>query len=316
MNDSIGRKITYLRLSVTDLCNLRCRYCMPEKGVCPKSHDEILTEEEMVSAVRAAVGLGVTKVRITGGEPLVKKNILSLCERIASIDGVSDLALTTNGTLLPKMAEDLKSAGVNRVNISLDTLKPQKYTYITRRSSFEEAIDGITAALNAGFKKVKINTVLIGGFNDDEIPDFAKLTMASPIDLRFIELMPVYQSPDIGPEAYLPASKILEALPDLKEEPSDGVARLFSFEGAQGKIGIISPMTNDFCASCNRIRITADGKIKPCLHSPAEYSIKGLSEAEMKAQIIKAINEKPDRRGELNCLNPSNSGRYMNQIGG
>ncbi len=289
---------------------------MPEAGVCAKAHDEMLTEEEMLSAVRAAVSLGVNKVRITGGEPLIKKNIVSICEKTASVPGVKDLALTTNGTLLAGMASDLRKAGVMRINISLDTIVPEKYSYITRRGKLEDVFSGIEAALEAGFRKIKINTVLIGGFNDDEIPDLAALTMKWPVDIRFIELMPVYNSPDIGPEAYINASKIIEALPGLKEDCTDGVARLYSLKGAKGKIGIISPVSNAFCSDCNRVRITADGKIKPCLHRAAEYSIKGLSESKMKDQLARAISEKPERRGELSCASPSGAGRYMNQIGG
>lgn len=317
MEDNTGRKITYLRLSVTDLCNLRCRYCMPEEGVCQKPHNEIMTEEEMISAVRAAVRLGINKVRITGGEPLVKKNIISLCEKIAVIPGLDDFALTTNGILLTKMAKDLVSAGVKRINISLDTLTAEKYSYITRRGRLEDAISGIETALEAGFNKIKINTVLIGGFNDDEIRSFCELTKKWPVDVRFIELMPLFNNPDFKPDAYIPASIIKEKVPDLIEENYyDGVSRVFRLEDSKGKIGIISPVTNDFCASCNRIRITADGKIKPCLHRKPEYSIKGLTEDEMEERIKKAILEKPDRRGELSCSKMSLAGRYMNQIGG
>ena len=176
MLDAYGRKITYLRLSVTELCNLRCRYCMPEDGVCKKRHEEMLTEEEMLCAVKAAASLGVTKLRITGGEPLVKRNILSICRRTAAVEGIGEVCLTTNGLLLPQLAQPLREAGVRRVNLSLDTLDEKKYTYITRRGSLRQALDGLKAALDAGFERVKINTVLIGGFNDDEIPSLSRLT--------------------------------------------------------------------------------------------------------------------------------------------
>ena len=191
MLDAYGRKITYLRLSVTELCNLRCRYCMPEDGVCKKRHEEMLTEEEMLCAVEAAASLGVTKLRITGGEPLVKRNILSICRRTAAVEGIGEVCLTTNGLLLPQLAQPLREAGVRRVNLSLDTLDEKKYTYITRRGSLRQALDGLEAALDAGFERVKINTVLIGGFNDDEIPALARLTQQYPVDVRFIELMPM-----------------------------------------------------------------------------------------------------------------------------
>ncbi|MDY4158363.1 MAG: radical SAM protein, partial [Faecalibacterium sp.] len=190
MFDSTRREIHYLRLSVTDLCNLRCRYCMPGDGLCKKRHEEMLTREEMLSAVKAAAELGITKLRITGGEPLVKGDVLAICRGAAQTEGIEEVCITTNGTLLPELAKPLREAGVSRVNISLDTLDAEKYAYITRRGSLEEALRGIDAALNAGFDKVKINTVLIGGFNDDEIPALAELTRKYPVDLRFIELMP------------------------------------------------------------------------------------------------------------------------------
>ena len=204
MIDRFGRDITYMRISVTELCNLRCRYCMPEDGVCKKAHEEMLTEDEMVMAIEAAASLGVRKLRITGGEPLVKKNIVSICRRAAEVPGIREVCITTNGTLLPELAKPLKDAGVSRVNISLDTLKPEKFRYISRVGEFSQAVSEIKAALDAGFDKVKLNSVLIGGFNDDEIRDLAELTLRYPMDVRFIELMPMYDSGDFGREAYLP----------------------------------------------------------------------------------------------------------------
>ena len=173
MLDSFGRDITYMRVSVTELCNLRCRYCMPEDGVCKKKHEEMLTEDEIINAVRAAASLGITKLRITGGEPLVKKNIVSICRRAAQVPGIREICITTNGTLLPGLAKPLREAGVSRVNISLDTLDAEKFRYISRCGELSQAVDGIRAALEASFEKVKLNTVLIGGFNDDEIPALA-----------------------------------------------------------------------------------------------------------------------------------------------
>ena len=202
MIDTYGRQITYLRLSVTELCNLRCRYCMPEDGVCKKRHEEMLTQEEMIMAIRAAAALGIRKLRITGGEPLVKSNIVELCRAAAAVEGIEDVCLTTNGTLLPKLAAPLREAGVRRLNISLDTLDAEKFRYITRIGRLEDATAGIEASLAAGFEKIKINSVLIGGFNDDEIPALAGLTRRWPVDLRFIELMPMYDSGDFGPEAF------------------------------------------------------------------------------------------------------------------
>lgn len=316
MIDSLGRNITYLRLSVTELCNLRCRYCMPEEGVCKLAHSQLLTEEEMVRAVRAASRLGITKVRITGGEPLVKPNILSICRNVSNVPGISETSVTTNAILLPDMAAPLREAGVQRVNISLDTLNPEKYRRITRRGELSDALRGIEAALNGGFEKVKINAVLIGGFNDDEIPALAALTQKWPVDVRFIELMPMAGNTDFGPECYIPVTRVLDALPQALPEQEEGVARLYHLPGALGRVGLISPLSQHFCAACNRIRLTADGKIKPCLHSAEEISIKGLSEQDMMEQMRRAILSKPACHAELNVISRSPSGRSMNQIGG
>ena len=317
MKDTYGREITYLRLSVTELCNLRCRYCMPEDGVVKKRHEDMLTYEEMVLAVRAAASLGITKLRITGGEPLVKPDIVSLCHAFSRIEGIRELCLTTNGTLLPRLAAPLREAGVDRLNISLDTLDGEKYRRITRRGELSQALDGIEAALREGFEKVKINAVLIGGFNDDEIPALAELTRQYPVDVRFIELMPMYDSGDFGPEAFIPYTVVTERLPELEPVKADGgVAKLYRLPGAQGNIGLISPVSAHFCAECNRIRITADGKIKPCLHSSDEISIKGMGLEEMEQTIRRAIMEKPQWHGQLSYSERSHANRNMNQIGG
>lgn len=316
MTDRFGRNISYLRISVTELCNLRCRYCMPEEGVCKKRHEEMLRENEMIQAVEAAASLGITKLRITGGEPLVKKNIVSICRRAAAVEGIREVCLTTNGILLPVLAVPLKEAGVKRLNISLDTLDAEKYAYITRTGSLSQAVEGIRAAMDAGFEKVKLNTVLIGGFNEEEIVPLAELTLRYPIDLRFIEMMPMVEG-GFGPEAFLPNTRVLEVLPQLEEQPADGgVARLYRLPGALGRVGLISPVNAHFCAACNRIRLTADGKLKPCLHSAEEYSIKGLDREGMRSVMERAIYNKPAWHGELNAQNPSHAGRNMNQIGG
>ena len=316
MTDRFGRNISYLRISVTELCNLRCRYCMPEEGVCKKRHEEMLREDEMIQAVEAAASLGITKLRITGGEPLVKKNIVSICRRAAAVEGIREVCLTTNGILLPALAVPLKEAGVKRLNISLDTLDAEKYAYITRTGSLSQAVEGIRAAMDAGFEKVKLNTVLIGGFNEEEIVPLAELTLRYPIDLRFIEMMPMVEG-GFGPEAFLPNTRVLEVLPQLEEQPADGgVARLYRLPGALGRVGLISPVNAHFCAACNRIRLTADGKLKPCLHSAEEYSIKGLDREGMRSVMERAISNKPAWHGELNAQNPSHAGRNMNQIGG
>ena len=317
MIDQLGRDITYLRISVTDKCNLRCRYCMPEDGVCKKNHADMLTEDEIILAVEAAASLGIRKIRITGGEPLVKKNIVSICRRTAAVEGIEEVCLTTNGILLPRLAGELKEAGVSRINLSLDTLDPEKYAYITRIGTMDDFRAGLDAAFAAGFEKIKINSVLIGGFNDQEVGALARLTMEYPLDVRFIELMPMYDSGDFGPEAYLPYSDVLDQLPGAEELPGDGgVAKLYRLPGAKGNIGLISPISAHFCGECNRIRLTADGKLKPCLHRAEEYSLKGLDLAGMKAVMEEAIWNKPSWHGDLDALHRSKAGRNMNQIGG
>lgn len=317
MIDGFKRNITYLRLSVTDLCNLRCRYCMPEDGVCKKSHSEMLTEDEMIQAVEVAASLGISKLRITGGEPLVKPNILSICERAASVPGIKEVCITTNGTLLPQLAPALRDAGVSRINFSLDTLRPDRYSHITRRGNLQDALNGLEAAFAAGFQKIKINAVLIGGFNDDEIRSLSELTLKYPLDVRFIELMPIQDHDEFGEAAFIPCSSVLKELPEAVPQPKDGgVARLYRLPGAQGNIGLISPLSDHFCGSCNRIRLTSDGKLKPCLHSSAEYSIKGLDREQMLQQFSLAILAKPEQHGELSAFHRSDAGRNMNQIGG
>ena len=317
MIDGHGRQINYLRLSVTDKCNLRCRYCMPEDGICKKSHAAMLTEEEMIQAVEISASLGITKLRITGGEPLVKKNILSICERAAATEGINEVCITTNGILLPQLAKPLKDAGVKRINLSLDTLSRTKYAHITRRGTLEQAMDGLHAALDAGFEKIKINAVLIGGFNDDEIVAMANLTKIYPVDMRFIELMPIQDHDEFGEAAFIPCKKIIEKLPEAVPQAKDGgVARLYRLPGALGNIGLISPLSDHFCGSCNRIRLTADGKLKPCLHSGDEFSIKGLNREDMLAEFQRAILAKPSCHAELSHTSRSQAGRNMNQIGG
>ena len=317
MIDRLGRNITYLRISLTDKCNLRCRYCMPEEGVCKRAHHEMMNEDEVVTAVEVAAALGIHKIRLTGGEPLVKRNIVSICRRVAAVEGITEVCLTTNGILLPQLGKQLKEAGVNRLNLSLDTLDPEKYAHITRIGKLEQFQAGLEAALEAGFEKVKINAVLIGGFNDDEIEDLAHLTMEYPVDMRFIELMPIQDHDEFGEEAYVPYSRVLEKLPEAKPMPQDGgVAKLYRLPGAKGNIGLISPVSAHFCGECNRIRLTADGKLKPCLHAPDEFSIKGLDFEGMKQVFEQAIWNKPAWHGDLDALHRSQAGRNMNEIGG
>ena len=317
MIDRLGRNITYLRISVTDKCNLRCRYCMPEDGVCKKDHADMLTEDEIITAVEAAAALGITKVRITGGEPLVKKNIVSICRRTAEVEGIKEVCLTTNGILLPQLAKPLKEAGVKRLNLSLDTLDADKYAYITRIGKLNQFRAGLEAAFEAGFEKIKINAVLIGGFNDNEILQLADLTRQYPVDMRFIEMMPMYDSGDFNETAFIPYTRVLDYLPEAVPVKHDGgVAKLYRLPGAKGNIGLISPVSAHFCGDCNRIRLTADGKLKPCLHSPDEYSLKGLDFDGMKKVLEEAIWNKPAWHGDLDAVHRSQAGRNMNQIGG
>lgn len=306
-----------MRISVTELCNLRCRYCMPEEGIVKRDHEEMMTAEETIDAVKAAVSLGVKKIRVTGGEPLVKRGIVELCENIAAIDGVEELCMTTNGTLLPGYARELRAAGVDRVNISLDTLKADRYREITRIGELSEALSGIEAAFEAGFEKVKINTVLMGGFNDDEIEDFVRLTIDRPLEVRFIELMPIGGGIEFEKARFISCVRVLESVPGLEPlDMTDGVAAMYALPGAKGRVGLIRPISCDFCEGCNKIRLTADGMLKPCLHSGAEISIKGRSREEMTEVIREAILSKPQMRETLDAENPSHAGRNMNSIGG
>lgn len=317
MIDNYNRTITYMRVSVTELCNLRCRYCMPEEGIAKKAHEEMMTAEETVMAVKAAAGLGIRKIRITGGEPLVKRGIVKLCAAIAGIPGIEEVCMTTNGTLLPRFAKELKAAGVSRLNISLDTLDEEKYRYITRMGELREALAGIEAAEQAGFGDTKINCVLMGGFNDDEIPRFAELTKNRPIEVRFIELMPIGGGIGFDKAQFVSCETVLEQVPQLESlGREDGVARLYAFPGAKGRVGLIRPVSCEFCEGCNKIRLTADGKIKPCLHSNQEISLKGMNQDEMKEALRRAILDKPEKREALDAESPSKAGRDMNQIGG
>ncbi|SFP08925.1 cyclic pyranopterin monophosphate synthase subunit MoaA [Oscillibacter sp. PC13] len=315
MNDAFGREITYLRLSVTDRCNLRCRYCMPEGGVEKRQHQEIASFEELEEMVQACVACGIRKVRVTGGEPLVRLGVVDFCRRIRRISGVEELCITTNGLLLAKYARDLKAAGVDRLNISLDTLCSGKYDSITRGGSLQQALDGLQAARDAGFRHTKLNTVLIGGFNDDEIPSLVELTRDEAISLRFIELMPIGECAGWDKSHFLPSQTVLERVPDLKPVGSDGVSFIYQIPGYQGTVGLISPISQHFCPSCNRIRITADGKLKPCLHSPSEIPLRGLHGAALQAAVAAAIRGKPMRH-QLEGGNASGSLRNMNAIGG
>ena len=317
MKDTWGREITYLRISLTDRCNLRCTYCMPPEGVKKRGHHQILTLEEIEEIAREAVALGVRKIRLTGGEPLVRRGILSLCRALRQIPELKELTLTTNGLLLPEMAADLKAAGVDRVNISLDSLDAEKYRRITRGGSLEAALAGIQAAKDAGLAPLKLNCVLIGGFNDDEIPALVGLTEREPVEVRFIELMPIGHTAGFGPEAYLPCEAVLDRLPQLvPAEQNSGVAERYRLPGAAGTVGLIRPLSRCFCGRCDRIRLTADGCLKPCLHSEEEIPLRGLHGQTLRQRLEEAVRHKPEQHGELSAQSPSQAARNMNQIGG
>ena len=310
MKDLFNREINYMRISLTDLCNLRCRYCMPAEGVRKKSHDDIMSEDEIISVIEAASELGINKIRFTGGEPLIKKNIISICKRASKI--INEICITTNGILLAGLAEKLRDSGVERVNISLDTLNPEKYFYITRGGLLDSVLAGIESAINAGFR-VKINTVLVKGFNDDEILNIANLTRTKNLDIRFIELMPMLE--DFDAEKFMTSQKIFEILPELEYLQSDGVAKMYKLKNSIGNIGFISPISESFCSRCNRIRLTADGYIKPCLHSRTEIFVRHKNKDELKNLIIQAIESKPESH-KLNFSHHTDSARTMNRIGG
>ena len=315
MKDRYGRTIKYLRLSVTDLCNCRCVYCMGENGVPRLPHSAILSFEEMEEIVRAAVSLGVTKVRLTGGEPLVRRGIDELVRRLRGIEGVEELAMTTNGARLAEYAEALKEAGLDRLNVSLDTLDPEKFRRITRIGELRDTLDGLDAARRAGFEHIKLNTVLMGGVNDDEIAEIAALAKDGAFDVRFIELMPIGECTDWDRRRFLPAERVLEYLPKGERVPSDGVAELWRPAGFRGTVGLIRPLSHRFCADCDRIRVTADGCLKPCLHSAREIPLRGKHGEALVRTIAEGMQAKP-REHHMADGHASESRRGMNRIGG
>ena len=314
MRDACGRTIDYLRLSVTDRCNYRCRYCMPPEGVEKRSHGDILSLEELAEIAAAAVRCGVRKIRLTGGEPLVRRGLPDLCRMLRAIPGGEELCLTTNGSLLPAFAAPLREAGVDRLNISLDTLRPDRFAAMTRLGRLWDALDGVRAAEAAGFQNLKFDTVLIGGFNDDEIVDFVNLSRDHPWEMRFIELMPMGPCAGWDKGRFLPCGTVLDRVPELEPLDVQGVARRYRLPGAQGTVGLISPVSRSFCADCRRIRVTADGRLKGCLHSRAELPLRGLHGEALEAAIRRGILQKP-REHHL-AESPSDTPRTMNQIGG
>jgi GTP 3',8-cyclase len=327
MRDQFGRAITYLRISVTDRCNLRCVYCMPPEGVPWKSHGEIMRYEEILEVVRVAASHGIREVRLTGGEPLVRPDLAELVRMIASVPGIQDLSLTTNGILLASQAKVLAEAGLNRVNISLDTLQPEKFKKITRGGSFEKVWQGIQAAEYAGLKPIKINVVAMRGVNDDEMVDLAQLTIDHPWSIRFIELMPINNQASWGEgfpipdQTYISIPEIIEKLQPYGLEPinehiGNGPAREYRLKNASGRIGFISPLSEKFCQQCNRLRLTSDGHFRPCLLSDVEIAVLPSLRAGLPVLPLleEALAVKPLEHQLLTGLLPHD--RCMEEIGG
>ncbi len=320
--DSFGRRINYLRVSVTDRCNLRCIYCMPPEGIPQIPHSEILSYEEIRTVVRAAAELGMNRVRLTGGEPLVRAELPKLIRMLSEIEGIEELFLTTNGTILKKYALELKQAGLTRVNVSLDTLKADKFRHITRLGELKDVLEGIEAARDAGLHPVKINTVVMQGINDDEVLDFAKMTYKDGWHVRFIELMPFK-----GVAEFVSSVELRQHISLLgKLEPcipvtGSGPAMYYRLSGAAGTIGLISPVTeSSFCSRCNRMRLTPDGRLRPCLLAEEEIDLKmplrnNASVEELKRLILKTVASKPEHH-HLEGGNISLVNRKMSQIGG
>lgn len=303
--DEHQRVIDYLRVSITDLCNLRCIYCRPPQGVQLVSHFEILRYEEIVRVISIARNMGIRKIRITGGEPLVRRGMVEFLSMITSMPGIQDVGLTTNGVLLASMAHDLRAAGLKRVNISLDSLRHDTFEHITGGDRLEEVLAGIETALRVGFNPVKINVVLLQGINEADVPAFARLTVKEPVDVRFIERMPFGRQSVVRSPDSFSSDKVLEIirsevgpLVPVERGTLDGPATMFTLAGARGRIGIIDPVTGHFCGTCNRLRLTARGTLRPCLLGPDEIDIKaalrrGASDEELSAIVRSAVLAKP-----------------------
>jgi len=324
--DGFSRPITYLRISVTDKCNLRCVYCMPESGLPWLRRDEILSYEEIAEIVRAAATVGVRAIRLTGGEPLVRKELSGLVAALASIPGIDDIALSTNGLLLDEQIGQLAAAGLRRVNLSLDTLRPDRFEAIARRPGLDLVLRGLDAAIRAGLAPVKLNCVVMRGQNDGELVEFAMLTKDRPVFVRFIEVMPVHENLELLRDAYVSSDEILErisaALP-LQAVPGpqgNGPARYFAFPGAMGAVGVISPLSHDYCDTCNRVRLTADGRLRLCLFGDYALDLRtplraGAGTDELAALLRSAMLIKPARH-HLRLGETSSRMRAFSEIGG
>ncbi len=325
--DHNRRTINYLRLSITDRCNLRCIYCMPEEGIQFKPHSEILTYEEMLRIVKLYVRSGIRKARLTGGEPLVRKGILPFIEKLCEIEHLKEIALTTNGVLLKEYARDLRRCGLRCINVSMDTLNPERYRRITRVGVFNQVWEGIEEAEAAGLSPIKINVVAMRGVNGDEVLDFASLTYRKPYHVRFIEMMPIGEANVKVEENFLSGDEILRQIRSLGpvrlvlSGPLDGPASMYALEGAQGRIGVIAPLSHHFCETCNRLRLTADGYLRGCLFSDRETDLKtpmrhGKEDDHLLDLIENTILKKPKEHGLILHKQHRKCARPMNGIGG
>ncbi|MCT4507624.1 MAG: GTP 3',8-cyclase MoaA [Tepidibacter sp.] len=323
MIDNWGRKIEYLRVSITDRCNLRCIYCMPKDGIELIKHDEILTFEELIRIIKSASELGISKIRITGGEPLARKGITQFIRKIKSIKGIEEVSITTNGILLEENIDDLIKAGLDRINVSIDSLNEDIYSKITRSKGLDKVLRGINVALDKGIKKVKINTVIAKEINYSEIMDFAELTEKMPVDVRFIELMPIGEGKKYTQVSNDDIKKIIlkkrKLIPFLNSKGS-GPATYFRTLSSKGAIGFISPISHEFCNKCNRIRITPEGFLKLCLHWNDGVDLKKVlrskaSDEQLYKIIYNAIKQKPYKH-EFKSQNKNSDSRNMSQIGG
>jgi len=324
--DAFRRPITYLRVSVTDRCNLRCVYCMPEAGLPWIPKPDILTYEEIASLVRAAARVGVRSIRLTGGEPLIRRNLADLVGMIAAVPGIDDIALSTNGLLLADQAAALRDAGLNRVNVSLDTLNDERFTAIARRPGLQRVLDGIDAALEHGLTPVKLNCVLMRNTNDDELEAFANLTRTRAVHIRFIEVMPVEDNVDLQRESWISSNEVLarlSSLGDLHPVPNphgNGPARTFAYEDAAGTVGVISPLAHDYCDTCNRVRLSADGRLKLCLFGDHLIDLRtplrnGEGEDAIVDLLRAAMHVKPERH-HLQLGETASMMRAFSEIGG
>jgi len=302
--DQFGRRVEYLRVSVTDKCNLRCVYCMPLEGLEWLKREDILSYEEIEQIVRSMAGMGLRRVRITGGEPLVRKDLPELVRLLSAIPEIEDLSLSTNAVLLAAQADALRSAGIQRLNVSLDSLRPDRVDAIARRpGSFPKIMEGLEAAERAGFSPIKINVVLIRGQNDDEIADFAEITRERPWHVRFIELMPTGSNLDLSANQFVSCTEVLKTVEQIATlEPvegpfGNGPARYYRFPGAPGTVGVITPMSHNYCSTCNRMRLTADGQLRPCLFGDIQTNLRDPLRAgePLEPLVADTLKIKPER---------------------